>query len=276
MNKCLGKNMDPKLRWVKTASLLLCGWFLLGFKASQAQIAFEPNPLTLELKPGQASEYKVKVFNHSAAAKKLAFSLEYRRGALAGVKIHEWVYMAPVNLDLKPGEAGTVYLKIKRPNGALKGECVLSLFAAELIQRQQIPLTVRVGMPIFVLWDGSGRALDGIVAGCRKTDLGKNEIQLEVEVLNRGWVHLAPFGIAWVEDRAGKKLWQVELRPDQPIFPGERKTIVWRGKGLPPGAHHPGDVLGVQVFMGSLYGLQSLGIPRRAELKMPFKLEAKK
>ncbi len=268
--------MKPSLRLARPALFLFCGLFLLGNIAAHAQIAFEPNPLTLELKPGQASEYTVKVFNRSAAAKRLAFSLEYRRGALAGVKIHEWVYLAPVNLDLKPGEAGTVHLKIKRPNGALKGECVLSLFAAEQIQRQQIPLTVRVGMPIFVLWDGSGQALDGIVAGCRKTDLGKNEMQLEVEVLNRGWIHLAPFGIAWVEDRAGKKLWQVELRPDQPIFPGERKTIVWRGKGLPPGDHRPGDVLGVQMFMGSLYGLQSLGIPKRAELKMPFKLEAKK
>ncbi len=246
---------------------LVCTLLILLFAAfSWSQVSFEPEMLVLENEAERRTTAGVLVKNESDKAKEFRMEIEYRRSGPCQLKIGEWASLEPKRLRLKKGESKKVRLELQGMDKRVCGECVLSLFAGER-KESRIPLNIRMGMPVFVRINRETR-VNGKIAGIEQSFLKDGFFKLAVQVKNTGTLHLTPYGVAWVEDSAGKRLWQVELRPDKPVFPGQTHELVWQGQG--PAAGGKGRKLGVRLFWGTLYGVEKLGKPQSAELKVPF------
>jgi P pilus assembly chaperone PapD len=245
-------------------SLLL----LLIPAGSNAQITFSPDMLTLDIEKQHSASAEVVLTNKSEVTKKIFVEVEYRctAGDHPG-KIEKWVDFSPRVVTMRPGTTRPIQVRLKGGNVQYRGECLLSFFASEEI-KSRINLNIRTGMPIFVRWNGENRA-EGKIVSIRPKFSGGGKFSFSVEVKNTGALHLAPYGVAWVEKSDGEHLWQVEVRPDQPIFPGETKELVWEGKR--PKVLADGEQLGVRLFWGTLYGLDKLGAPKSAEMKVRLK-----
>lgn len=244
--------------------------WLLGFlvtfgcvPAAYTQVTFEPEMLVLSLNQGQSQFAKVVVHNDSREAKDVEVTLNCRQGGKFSGDIDAWCTVQPKTFRLAAGGAQTVQMVFKGII-ALPGECVLSLFAGEKLDTP-IPLSVRVGMPIFIRFNGEKRA-QGEILSVEPVSLPGTPLQVRVQVRNQGALHLAPFGLVWVEDAGHQRVWQADIRCDQPVFPGESLALnttgpspVWQGAGE----------LHVQMFWGTLYGNQAVGVPTSSAKQVP-------
>jgi hypothetical protein len=231
--------------------------------AGYAQVTFNPDMLVLSLDSGQSKSADVVVRNDAGVAKAIKMKLNYRRqGKLTG-RAEDWCSVRPNSFTLAAGGSQAVHLEFKGP-ATLPGECVLSLSAGEML-KTPIPLDVRMGMPVFVRCNGEKRIL-GEIVGVEPRRAAGNQMEVNVRVKNMGALHLVPFGLAWLEDARRNRVWQADLRCGQPVFPGEVLSLcarasapVWQGAGT----------LHVQMFWGTLYGNQAVGVPASSAKQVP-------
>ncbi|NTV51872.1 MAG: hypothetical protein HGA76_02490, partial [Candidatus Firestonebacteria bacterium] len=189
--------------------------------------------------------------------------LDYRRKGNLTQEVGSWCSVYPEHIQLAKGASQMVRLKFKGP-ATLPGECILSLFAGEKVSAP-IPLKVRRGMPVIIRLNGERRA-DGEIVGLESKFVAPGQLEVHVQVENRGILHLAPFGLAWVEDVKHRRIWQMDLRSTQPVFPGEVLSLTVGG---PFAMVRGSSTLHVQIFWGTLYGTQAVGVPKSSAKQVP-------
>jgi hypothetical protein len=240
-------------------ALAVLGCALAGF----AQVSFEPDMLVFSLDRGQTTTADVVIRNDAPVAKEVRVDLSYRRVGNLPKDAASWCRVTPDCVQLAGGGSQTVHLEFKNPAIA-PGECVLSLFAGEKVEAP-IPLNVRMGMPIIIRFNGERRA-EGEIVGLEPKFIPGGQLEVRVQVENRGVLHLVPFGLAWVEDARHQRVWQTDIRCDQPVFPGEVLSLKARS---PVQAWQGAGELHVQIFWGTLYGNQAVGAPKSSAKQVP-------
>lgn len=254
-------------RFVFRTTVIALMVFVLA-QSGAAQVHFEPDVLAMQVKSGKKSVSYIVLTNDADVTKKIVLSLEYRRTGVKSKPIETWAEIIPRELELKKGRKKKIKVVLKGKEESARKECVLALFAGER-RDGRVPLDIRVGMPVFVRWNGEKRAEGKIGSISQQIEPGADS-KIEILVKNTGVLHIAPYGIAWVEGTSGERVWQIELRPDQPIFPGETKPIVWQGQY--PKMEVRQAKLGIQLFWGTLYGLEKVGIPKSEIVRAPLKI----
>jgi|GEM_PF-4871121 len=237
--------------------------------AARAQILFEPGTLTLDVDCGKPCVADVKVTNAGNAAD-ATVELELKQPGPCRSPLAEWAAVSPARLHLPRGGSQTVRISFSKKAPTAQGECVLALFVGEEI-RGQVPLRVRTGMPVYVRLNGETRA-EGRIAAVEHQLRKNGELELAFTVHNQGKLHLMPFGLAWIENADGARLWQVELKPNEPVFPEQQRMIAWKG-ALPPEIRRDG-VLHLQMFWGTLYDFARVGQPKSAAVQVALKDKA--
>lgn len=236
---------------------------------ASARISYTPDMLVLDVEARRTTTAEVVLRNESEAKGEFNIEVEYRRPGICTENVENWVSFSPRMVTLPPGSSRTIRVKFNGRDIQHRSECVLSLFAGEEL-KNHINLKVRVGMPIFIRWNKENR-VSGKIISLKPNFMDKGQFAFSVKVKNTGALHLTPYGIAWLEKADGKHVWQVEVRPDQPVFPGETEDLVWEGKR--PTTVPKGGQLGVRLFWGTLYGLDKLDAPGSAEIKIPLKAD---
>lgn len=227
------------------------------FSPAAAQIAVEPDMITVHLEAGKEKVAYFKIRNPSYAVKHYTFDLEYRRQGRCPLEVKKWVRVNPASIEIPPNQETQVQLLFNGLQNHKTGECIVALFVTER-KNSKIILDVRYGIPIYVLWNKKNKVRGKITH--MNSSLAGRDLTLEMEVKNTGQTHLAPYGFMWVEQKGGERLWQSEFRTDQLIFPGETKTISWTGKGT--GTLPTTGNVSLQVFWGTMYDIAVVGPPK--------------
>ncbi len=213
----------------------------------------------LSLQKGQTLTVNVDLVNDQDTSKNVFLGVEYRRQGPCKTPVNTWCTVRPNRFRLEKGARQRVQLELQGYEDG-QGECVLLLFVGEKVNTP-IPLNIRFGLPVFVRLNGEQHA-EGQVLDIRTLPLsGTGDWEIRIPVKNNGFMHLAPFGMVWLENAKHERIWQSDLRPDRPIFPGETQPILW--KGPKPELTSPPYMIGVQLFWGTLYGVSEVGLPKK-------------
>jgi hypothetical protein len=228
------------------------------------QVSFSPEMLILSLQKGQNHTAEIEVTNNQDTAKDVTFKLEYRKPGPLTETLANWCSVEPAKIRLEPKAHQRIIVILKCGSDA-QGECVLSLFAGEKVNAP-ISLNVRMGMPIIIRFNNERRA-SGEITSVESKLMPDGLLVVNVQVINQGVLHLAPFGLAWVNDSQGKRVWQMDIRSEQPVFPKDILSMSAHGSApIFPGVGE----LHVRIFWDTLYGNQAVGVPKSSEKMVPF------
>lgn len=230
---------------------------LSAFLPAAAQIAIEPDMMTVHLEAGKERAAYFTIRNPSYTVKHYHFDVEYRRQGNCPLELKKWIQVNPISVEILPNQEAQVQLAFKGLQNHKTGECIVALFVTER-KNSKIILDVRYGIPIYVLWNKKNK-VRGKITQVNSSVVGR-DLTLEMKVKNTGQTHLAPYGFLWVDQKGGERLWQSEFRTDQLIFPGETKTISWTGRGT--GTLPADGNVSLQVFWGTMYDIAVVGPPK--------------
>lgn len=163
--------------------------------------------------------------------------------------LENWFAFEPRRLVVRPHGRETVRIKGRIP-ADLAGEYLVMLFFASENPSANIKLQTRLGVPLYICRRGTElrRAEVGLFRPAPGAP-GREPV-LEVQLLNSGNVHLAPFGAVLLKQN-GRIVGQREVRFSEPLFPGQTgKTEVRFGKQQLPGGTYQAEL---QVFLDNVY-----------------------
>jgi hypothetical protein len=246
--------------------LFFAGLAWLVFAGSGwAQVYFEPGMIVYSLRSGQVKTADIVLRSDAKVPEEITLELNYRYAGALPKDVAAWCSVTPKRVTLAQGDSRSIHLEFKGP-AVRGGECLLSLYAGESM-RTPIPVRLRMGMPIFIRLNDERRA-EGEITALEPVFQGAGGMQIQVQIKNRGALHLVPFGVVWIGDAHGKNLWQTELRVNRPVLPQEEYIFKVPG---PNTVIHDASELHVQLFWGTLYDNKAVGMPKTSAKQVPLK-----
>jgi hypothetical protein len=161
----------------------------------------------------------------------------------------DWLSLAPKKFQLLPHVQQYVEVRGKVP-AALTGECLVMLYFTSEKYGPEITLHSRLGLPIYICRAGTEVSQAQVQAFRFLPRIPHQAVNVELQLLNSGNVHLAPFG-AVILKRKGAVLGQANVKFDRPIFPRQVGTQQF---SFPADRFTPGEYQAeLQVVLGDLY-----------------------
>ncbi|MBN1596287.1 hypothetical protein JW933_10205 [candidate division FCPU426 bacterium] len=225
---------------------------------SRAQLSIRPELIVMDMMTDQELVQEVYVTNASSALKEIWIEAEYRWQGPVTDELSAWVQIIPAHFILPAKQGRTVKVKFLKNAVTRKGESHFFLFARENLY-QAVHLNVRTGIPVFVRFN-RGVKPKGEIHAFLKKRADDGTWHFEAQIKNTGKMYLLPFGLAGLDDPAGRRVWFKEVRLRQPIPPGQMKSVMWQ---LPPEAAVKGGKISLELFWGTLYGMDQGKIKSR-------------
>src|SRR3989338_3580542 len=202
---------------------------ILFYARESSGLVMGPARFEVSLPPGEIAEGDYYVQNdtnesaHIVVEPENWFKEAYDYGKL---DIKDWVEFDAYEFDLKPKEIKKLRLRIKVPTD-VKGELVAQIFFTSTVLREDGQpvegIKARVGGVLYVAIKGTEIINAEIrnIAVSKELNEGKEIIKIEVNVKNKGNVHIRPEGLVTIEDKAGGKLIKLALTSGQPVLPAQ-------------------------------------------------------
>lgn len=188
-----------------------------------------PARFEVSLPPGEIAEGDYYVQNdterpaHIVVEPENWFKESYDYGKL---DIKDWVEFDTYEFDLKPKEIKKLRLRIKVPTD-VKGELVSQIFfTSSVLKEDGTPsegIKARVGAVLYVAIKGTeivDAEIENITIS-KELKNGNENIKIEAVVKNKGNVHIRPEGKVTIDDKAGKRLAELNLRSGKTCLPGQ-------------------------------------------------------
>ncbi|MDP3790170.1 MAG: hypothetical protein Q8R48_07205 [Candidatus Omnitrophota bacterium] len=234
---------------MKKIPIAIAAIFIIALFYTQQSYGLVMGPARLEvsLPPEEIAEGDYYVQNdtdrpaHIVVEPENWFREAYDYGKL---EIKDWVEFDIYEFDLKPKEIKKLRLKIKVPKD-VKGELVSQIFfTSDVLKEDGQPsggIKARVGAVLYVAIKGT-EIVDAEISNIailKEYKDDKKVIKVEVGVNNKGNVHIRPTGKVAIEDKAGKKLIELDLEPGKAALPLQDVgySALWNNPGLKTGAY---------------------------------------
>lgn len=188
-----------------------------------------PARFEVSLPPGEIAEGDYYVQNdtdqsaHIVVEPENWFKEAYDYGKL---DIKDWIELDTYEFDLKPKEIKKLRLRIKVPTD-VNGELVAQIFFTSSVLREDGQpaegIKARVGGVLYVAIKGT----EVVDAEIKNISISKQfgedseKLKFETSVKNKGNVHIRPTGKVAIEDKAGKKLVELDLVAGKPALPAQ-------------------------------------------------------
>lgn len=206
-----------------------------------------PARFEVSLPPGEIAEGDYYVQNdtdqnaHIVVEPENWFKEAYNYGKL---DIKDWVEFDTYEFELKPKEIKKLRLRIKVPTD-VKGELAAQIFFTSTVLTEDGKpvegIKARVGAVLYVAIKGT-EIIDAEITNITVSNVpdGKNgKLSIEVDVKNKGNVHIRPTGKVTIEDKAGKKAAELDLLSGKPALPLQEVEYyaLWENPELKRGAY---------------------------------------
>ncbi len=202
---------------------------LLFYATRSYGLVMGPARFEVSLPPGEIAEGDYYVQNdtdqpaHIIVEPENWFKEAYDYGKL---DIKDWVGFDIYEFDLKPKEIKKLRLRIEVPKD-VKGELVSQIFFTSTVLKEDGQpvegIKARVGSVLYVAIKGTEIVDAEItdIAISKEPGKDKDLLKIEANVKNKGNVHIRPTGQVTIEDRAGKKIIELDLESGKPALPGQ-------------------------------------------------------
>lgn len=220
---------------------------ILFYARESSGLVMGPSRFEVSLPPGEIAEGDYYVQNdtdqnvHIVVEPENWFKEAYDYGKL---DIKDWVEFDVYEFTLLPKEIKKLRLRIKVPTD-VKGELVAQIFFTSVVLREDgqpaESIKARIGGVLYVAIKGT-EIVDAEIrdaAISKESNEGMEILKVEINVKNKGNVHIRPEGFVAIEDNAGKKLVKLDLVSGQPALPAQeiRYYALWDKPELKAGTY---------------------------------------
>lgn len=243
---------------------------ILFYARESSGLVMGPARFEVSLPPGEIAEGDYYVQNdtdqnvHIVVEPENWFKEAYDYGKL---DIKDWVEFDAYEFDLKPKEIKKLRLRIKVP-ADVKGELVSQIFFTSVVLREDgrpaEGIKARIGGVLYVAIKGT-EIVDAEIrnaAVSKESNEGKEILKIEVNIKNRGNVHIRPGGLVAIEDKTGKKLIELALISDKPALPAQEigYYALWDKPELKAGTYKVSITIGYgkELNMGKTAALEKI------------------
>lgn len=233
----------------KTVFILALALWAVPAYLPAGEIRIEPQLLIARL-PGRAAyRGELTVRNDTGQTLRLWVEPEYWSGTLKHSPLRSWLKLSAERLEIPPRRKRTLRIDFAMPR-ELRGECVVMIFLASHSPGAAIDIVTRVGIPLYIC-ERSTEVVEASVSGFSASlDAERRHPALRLEVVNRGNVHVVPFGAVLLK-RDGRICGQREVKFDKPVFPDQTGQLeVSFPKGTLPAGEYQAEL---RMFLDSLY-----------------------
>lgn len=228
-------------------ALTICLMIMLFIVGESHGLVMGPARFEVSLPPGEIADADYYVQNdtdqpaHIVVEPENWFEDVYKYGKL---EIKDWIEFDSYEFDLKPKEIKKLRLRIKVPTD-IKGELVAQIFfTSAVLEESGKPaerIKARVGSILYVAIKGT-EIVDAEINNIAISEEYKEDervIKVGVSVKNKGNVHIRPTGKAAIEDKAGKKLIELDVESGKPALPGQEiaYNALWNNPELKSGEY---------------------------------------
>lgn len=155
-----------------------------------------------------------------------------------------WVHFTPSELILDPGSSAVVKAIVSVPQAAAGGFYTMPVFEAELAEKPSAKLNeatasliVQLGGLLLIATEGSSEYVVEILNGELSPPSATSELELKLDMRNRGTAHANLRGMLAILDSAGRVVGR-GLIDEKRYLPGEREKLAARWAGdLGPGEY---------------------------------------
>lgn len=218
------------------------------FSAAQSYgLIMGPARFEVSLPPGEIAEGDYYVQNdtdqpaHIVVEPENWFKEAYDYGKL---EIKDWVEFDAYEFDLKPKEIKKLRLRIKVPVN-VKGELVSQIFFTSTVLKENgqpvKDIKARVGSVLYVAIKGTEIVDAEItnIAISKEPGKDKNLLKIEVNIKNKGNVHIRPTGKVAIEDKEGEKNIELDLGSGKTTLPLQEvgNYVLWDNPKLKTGRY---------------------------------------
>lgn len=225
--------------------LIVCLMASLFFAGESYGLVMGPARLEVSLPPGEIAEGDYYVQNdtdqdaHIIVEPENWFKEAYDYGKL---NIKDWVEFDTYEFNLKPKEIKKLRLRIKVPKD-IKGELVSQIFfTSDVLKEDGQPsggIKARVGSVLYVAIKGT-EIVDAKIANIIVSkEPDKDILKIEVNVKNKGNVHIRPAGKVTIQDKTEKKIIELDIASGKPALPGQEiaYNALWDNSKLKSGEY---------------------------------------
>lgn len=203
----------------------ICSILLLIETLVYAGLTITPSRQEISVAPGGKFKgvYTVRNDYQTPVDVKVEFRDWFVLAENKNLNISDWLSVSPSKVHLLPGEMKNVEYKVhisKSAKGVLVG---MVSFVPETQEQQGINLVISVS--IFITVSGTEK-INAYLDNMKFSRDGGN-LQVSVEVQNKGNVHLRPEGKCVLESGNSQKI-EVQIPQGRPVYPGMSRTSVGR------------------------------------------------